>query len=80
MSPQHIGESLVRMETKLDAALVKLDDHEARVRAMESKTGKHDKLHWFQLGVTAAAHGAEHFKELGKTAVKIVGFIFFKHW
>lgn len=35
MSPPTDGERLVRIETKLDAALSKDDDHEQRIRALE---------------------------------------------
>jgi len=33
-------EQLTRIETKLDMAIARLDDHEARLRSLEGRSGK----------------------------------------
>jgi septal ring factor EnvC (AmiA/AmiB activator) len=35
-----VEDTLARIETKLDASLKNIDDHEARLRALEGKGGK----------------------------------------
>lgn len=37
---ENFAEALTRIETKLDVAIARLEDHETRLRALESKSGR----------------------------------------
>lgn len=54
-------ERLVRIETKLDAAISRADDHETRIRRME-------RMLWLAAGAATAAGGV-----LGTVAQRIMG-------
>lgn len=54
-------ERLVRIETKLDAAISRADDHETRIRRME-------RMLWLAAGAATAAGGV-----LGTIAQQIMG-------
>lgn len=45
-----VGERLARIETKLDSALGRLDDHEPRIRKLE-------RIVWIGAGLAGAAGG-----------------------
>ncbi|NUP38960.1 MAG: hypothetical protein HOY76_18575 [Streptomyces sp.] len=54
--------TLARIEVKLDAVLRTNDDHESRIRALESRNWPRQSLNLWVAGLSAAAAGAAVFQ------------------